>query len=685
MSTRNVTTQADYESIAREILEHDRRYYVDNNPTVADVEYDRLRQALLAAEAAHPDWVVPWSPSQRVGHAPLSAFPKVVRPVPMLSLDNTYDEADLREFHERVLRGLKEADDGRPPCYVLEPKIDGIGIELRYDEGRFALGATRGDGTIGEDVTTNLRTIKALPLLLRPSPLLPKALTVRGEVYMERAAFDRLNEERVQAGEEPFKNPRNFTGGTLKLLDSRIVATRPLQILLYEVVQNPAALQSHHAVLGWLRELGFPVSRDTAMVDSFEALMASVHEWQDRRRTLPFEVDGLVVKVDSFPQRAALGFTARAPRWAIAYKFPAQQVTTTIKGVEVNIGRTGAVTPVALLEPVELAGTTVARASMHNWDQVKRLGVQIGDVVLIEKAGEIIPQILAVVTERRAGRETELTPIETPTACPFCGDTLTRREGEVALRCPNTRPCPAQLREAIDFFCHRDAMNIDYLGPKLIEQIVDRGLVKDLADLYDLTAEQLQKLPRMAEKSAKNVVGAIAGSKQSATLSRLLTALGIPSIGWVWAQKVAERYRSLEALLSATPEEVLSALSIIHGFGEERARAVSSYLAEPQHAALLRKFVAHGISPLEPEAAGGSGPLLGKSVCVTGTLTVPRGEIKAKIEAAGGKFVSAVSGKTSYLVIGESPGEDKRKAAEKHGVPILDEAAFLALLRGEAP
>lgn len=675
------STQSDYEQIAREILEHDRRYYVDNDPIVSDAEYDRLRKDLERLEREHPAWVVPWSPSQRVGHAPVSAFNKVERAVPMLSLDNTYSEDDLREFHERVVRGLKAAGIAEAPVFVVEPKIDGIGMELRYEHGRFTLGATRGDGLIGEDVTSNLRTIRTLPILLKQ----PVSVLVRGEVYMERAAFDKLNADRLLAGEDPFKNPRNATGGTLKQLDPRVVAGRPLKILLYEVVpaSDVTPPQSHFQILSWLSELGLPVSRDIARVQTLEELLGQVSAWRDRRATLPFEVDGLVVKVDSVAQREVLGFTARAPRWAIAYKFPAQQATTVLRAVEVNVGRTGAVTPVALLDPVELAGTTVSRASMHNWDQVRRLGVQIGDVVLVEKAGEIIPQIVAVIAERREGRAAELRPIETPVVCPACGDTLLRRAGEVALRCPNTRPCPAQLREAIEFFCHRDAMNIDGLGEKLTEALVSRGLVKDVADLYDLRADQLAKLPRMAQKSADNVVAAIKKSRDTATLSRFVTALGIPSIGWVWAQRVADTYRSLDALLSAAPDEVLRTLAALHGFGEERARAVSGYLADERNRALLDKFLQRGIRPVEAAAQQAGGVLEGKTVCVTGTLTMPRHQAKAQIEAAGGKFVSAVTGKTSYLVMGDKPGDDKRKAAEKHGVKILDEAGLAALLRGD--
>ena len=667
----------EYLGLVAELLEHDRRYYVDNNPSVADFEYDQKKKRLEALEAAHPDWVVAHSPSKRVGHTPLSSFVKVERAVAMLSLDNTYSADDLRDFHGRVLRGLQGVGDRRSPELVVEPKIDGIGIELTYKAGVFVLGATRGDGLIGEDVTQNLRTVKNLPMMLKEKV----DLLVRGEVYMPRDGFDKLNSERLSAGEEPFKNPRNATGGTLKQLDSRIVSKRPLRVLLYEVVGEVPGTATHSGLLDYLRRLGLPVYPDTKTVTSLEALLQDVEQWQDKRAGLPFDVDGLVLKVNDLGQREALGFTARAPRWAIAYKFPAQQATTKLLGVELGVGRTGVVTPVAVLAPVELAGTTVSRASMHNWDQIARLGVMVGDFVLVEKAGEIIPQIVAVVKERRVGREAELTPIPPPTKCPECGDTLVRHDGEVARRCPNTKPCPRQLREAITFFCNRDAMNITGLGDKLVESLVAARLVKDLADLFTLTRAQLLSLPRLGEKSADNVLAAIATGRTEATLSRFLTALGIPGIGWVWAQKIAEQYASLTSLLAAAPEDVYRRLSGLHGFGEERASAVRDYLGDPQAQALLRKFIGLGLSPVENLAT--SGPLLGKTFCITGTLTKPRGDFQKRIEAAGGKFTSSVTKKTSYLVIGAEPGEDKRTAATKHGVPILDEAALEKLLAGE--
>lgn len=669
----------EYLALVAELLEHDRRYYVDNNPSIADVEYDQKKKRLDALEAAHPDWVVAHSPSKRVGHTPLSGFAKVERAVAMLSLDNTYSAEDLTDFYSRVMRGLQGAGDKRVPELVVEPKIDGIGIELTYKAGVFVLGATRGDGLIGEDVTQNLRTVKNLPMMLKEKV----DLLVRGEVYMPRDGFDKLNAERLSAGEEPFKNPRNATGGTLKQLDSRIVAKRPLRVLLYEVVGEVPGIATHSGLLDYLRRLGLPVYPDTKTVGSLDALLADTKVWQDKRMSLPFDVDGLVLKVNDLSQREVLGFTARAPRWAIAYKFPAQQGTTKLLDVELGVGRTGVVTPVAVLAPVELAGTTVSRASMHNWDQIARLGVMVGDFVLVEKAGEIIPQIVAVVKERRVGRESELRAIPPPSHCPECGDVLIKRPGEVALRCPNTKPCPRQLREAITFFCNRDAMNISGLGDKLVEALVSARHIRDLADLFSLTKAQLLSLPRLGEKSADNVLFAIASGRAEATLSRFLTALGIHGIGWVWAQKIAEQYLSLEQLLRTPPDAVYRLLVGIHGFGEERAGAVRDYLSDPQSQALLRKFVSLGLSPTEPVAS--TGPLLGKTFCITGTLSKPRGDFQKRIESAGGKFTSSVTKKTSYLIVGAEPGEDKRAAAIKNSVPILDEAALEALLRGETP
>ena len=663
-------SRAEYQQLIAEVAEHDRRYHVDAAPTISDQQYDALYRRVVELEAAHAEWIDPSSPTQRVGHQPISAFAKVTRAVPMLSLDNTYSEDELRAFHERVKKGL----DGVEPAYVVEPKIDGIGIELRYEDGVLVRGATRGDGTTGEDVTANLRTMRALPLRLRE----PMTVDVRGEVFMDREAFERVNAARVAAGDEAWKNPRNATGGGLKLLDPREAAKRPMRLLTYEVVlgagEPPA--RTHFELLAWMKRLGLPVSTDVARVASWDELAAAVHAWEARRLSLGYAVDGVVLKVDDLGQRRYLGATHRAPRWAIAYKFAAEQAETTLRELEVNVGRTGAVTPLGHFSPVELGGTTVKRASFFNWNQIRRLDVAVGDKVLIEKAGEIIPYVLTV-TERGPHRQ----PIEEPAACPSCGTALVRDEGEVVLRCPNVQGCPAQRARAIEYFCSRDAMNVDSIGPKLIEQLLAAKLIDDVADLFTLTAAQLETLERMGHKSAENAVASIDRARRDATLTRLLTALGIPKIGEVWARAVAERYASLAALLDTPPDELERALIGLHGFGDERARAVAGFLREPRNRRLLERLVERGVSPTEPRAAA-TGPLAGVSVCVTGALSRPRGEIQAAIEAAGGQFHKSVKKGTTYLVAGADVGATKLKDAEKKGTRVIDEAGLERLLAG---
>ncbi|HEU4728351.1 MAG TPA: NAD-dependent DNA ligase LigA, partial [Kofleriaceae bacterium] len=484
--------RTEYLALVDELTEHDRRYYVEASPTISDAEYDQLSQRLRALEADHPDWVVEWSPSRRIGHAPVSEFPKVERPVAMLSLDNTYDEADLKAFFDRVVKGL----DGDVPVFSVEPKIDGFGIELTYRQGTLALGATRGDGRVGEDVTANVRMVRGVALRLRE----PIDIVVRGEIYMTKQEFAAINAARMEAGEEPFKNPRNTAAGSIKQLDPREVAKRPMRTILYEVVDGERYASGHLASLERIHALGLPVSAHNSRAASWDELIACVHGWRDRRDELAYELDGLVIKVDDFAQRAALGTTAKFPRWAIAYKFPARQVTTVLLDIESYIGRTGTVTPVAQLVPVNLSGTTVARASVHNWDIVARLGLGKGDRVLIEKAGEIIPQILGV-TEQGPGPA--FTP---PVTCRSCGSELVREEGRVALVCPNRLGCPAQQLAAIEFFASRGQMNIDGLGEKVVAQLVETGLVRDVADLFVLTAEQLEKLERFGKLSAHNLV-----------------------------------------------------------------------------------------------------------------------------------------------------------------------------------
>lgn len=659
--------QAEYLKLVDELTEHDRRYYVEATPTISDVEYDKLLKRLREIEAAHTDWVVAWSPTKRVGHAPISDFPKVTRPVAMLSLDNTYGIDDLREFHERVLKGL----DGDHVTYSIEPKIDGFGIELTYNGGILVLGATRGDGRIGEDVTQNVRVVRGVALKLAE----PVDIVVRGEIYMTKAEFAQINEERIKAGEEVFKNPRNTAAGTIKQMDPREVAKRPLRTILYEVVDGERYARGHLESLEYIKRLGLPVSPANSSASDWEGLMSCVQSWQDKRDALPYEVDGLVIKVDDFGQRAALGTTSKFPRWAIAYKFPARQVTTHLLDLELNVGRTGAVTPVAILDPVDVSGTTVSRASVHNWDQVQRLGLGKGDRVLIEKAGEIIPQILGV-TEKGPGPQ-----FETPTQCPSCGAPLEREEGKVVLACTNRLGCPAQQLAAIEFFASRGQMNIDGLGEKVVAQLVGAGLVHDVADLFTLTWEQVANLERFADQSAKNLVAAIAKAKETATFSRLLAALGIPHVGGVIAKPIAQKYLTLSALREAAAKEAFVAeLSEIEGVGDTIAEAIDKFMREPHVQQVLDKLVAVGLDPREVVVAVSDGPLVGKTFVVTGTLSQPRADVQKKIEQAGGKVAGSVSKKTTYLVAGADTGKTKLEAAQKHGVTVIDEAELEKLL-----
>jgi DNA ligase (NAD+) len=685
MTTTNVQYHDRYKALVAALCEHDRRYYIEAAPTISDAEYDRLYRELRETEAAHPDWILPESPTQRVAPLPVSDFPKIVRAVPMLSLDNTYSSTELRAFVDRVMRGLA----GEAPSFVVEPKIDGISVELTYRQGSFVLGATRGDGRIGEDITVNLRTIRSLPARLSR----PLDVVVRGEVYMDKRDFAAINVEREAAGEETWKNPRNAAGGSLKLLDPRECARRPLKVLLYEIVDGERLVSRHAEALALLRELGLPSSPEVGVVAGDAAqLERMVAAWSERRHALPYEVDGLVVKVDAFAQRRLLGVTARFPRWAIAFKFPAERAETVVRGIEVNVGRTGAVTPVAILDPVEVSGTTVKRASLFNWDEVARLDVRVGDQVLVEKAGEIIPQVVEVLIHRRTGAEV---PIVVPEVCPGCGSRLQRRAGEVALRCENIA-CPEQRWRMIQFFCSRGALNIEGIGEVLAQELVRKGLVADPADVFDLTMERLapdKKAPpdtvrveRMARKSAENLVTSIQRARETATLSRLIIGLGIPHIGVVAARAIARRFGSFTAMCDTEPGERRSWVASIDGVGPVIGDAIARWFDRPENARLVDKLRARGLAPVEPvDPVPGSGPLQGKRLCVTGKLSRPRSELQRLIEEAGGRFVTAVGKSTDYLVAGADVGKAKLVAAKKAGVVVIDEAALDALLGNARP
>ncbi|HEY0191250.1 MAG TPA: NAD-dependent DNA ligase LigA [Kofleriaceae bacterium] len=665
--------RTEYLALVDELTEHDRRYYVEANPTISDSEYDALNRTLVATEAAHPDWIVAWSPTRRVGHAPVSQFPKVTRPVAMLSLDNTYDEADLKAFYDRVVKGL----DGDVPVFSIEPKIDGFGIELTYTAGVLTLAATRGDGRIGEDVTANARMVRGVPLRLS-EPL--DVLVVRGEIYMTKAEFAAINAARAEAGEPPFKNPRNTAAGSIKQMDPREVAKRPMRTILYEVVDGERIADGHLASLARLRALGLQTSDHNTKAQSWDELIACIHSWQDRRDGLAYELDGLVIKVDDFAQRTALGTTAKFPRWAIAYKFPARQVTTILREIELNVGRTGTVTPVARLDPVDVSGTTVSRASVHNWDIVARFGLHLGDRVLLEKAGEIIPQILAVMDQG------EGPAVVAPTHCPSCQSELIREEGKVALLCPNRLGCPAQQLAAIEFFASRGQMNIDGLGEKVVAQLVDSKLVHDVSDLFVLSAEQLLALERFGKLSAENLIAAIAKAKADATFARLLAALGIANLGGVLARPIAEKYGTLSQLRAAVAATdtagFVAQLCELDGIGETIAESVDKFLRDPHVIAVLDKLAERGVDPAQPVRVVNEGPLTGKTLVVTGTLTQPRGDVQKRIEVAGGKVAGSVSKKTSYLVAGADTGKAKLDGAHKHGVRVIGEDELAILLAG---
>ncbi len=668
-------TRDEYDALVRDVLEHNRRYYVDNDASISDYEYDQLLKKLQAMEGAHPELVADYSPTQTVGAEPVSAFQKVTRDEPMLSLDNTYNEQELREFDDRVRRGL--ADPPSDPCYVLELKVDGIGIELTYEQGRLTRAATRGDGRTGEDITTNVRTIRTLPGLLNRS----RDLVVRGEIYMEREGLAAVNRDRVEGGDEPFKNPRNATGGTLKLLDSRMVARRPLRIVLYEVV-TPWA-DSHREMLEELAALGLPVSDHVQECDSMDAVLQACARWDGERGALAFDVDGLVIKVDDFAQRKRLGFTSKYPRWAIAYKFAAEQASTRLLELVPQVGRTGKVTPVAVLEEVFLSGTSVSRASVHNWDEVARKDLHLMDRVVVQKAGEIIPQIIGV---EREARPTDARPVTPPTTCPVCETPLERPEGEVALRCPNRLGCPAQLKAALQFFGHRNAMDIDHLGENAVEQLVDRGIVRDVADLFQLDIGDVLSLEGYKEKKARNLLEGIAKSRESASLERLVAGLGIRLVGGVAARAIAGRFENLAGMLAADPDALEAELEAIDGVGTKIAASVAEYLRSAPRRQVLDKLVALEVNPApETPADDSATPLSGRTFVITGKLSEPRPNFKHTIEAAGGKVTGSISAKTSYLLAGEGGGS-KRKKAESLGVPIIDEAAFEQLLQGaDAP
>ncbi|ASS87673.1 DNA ligase (NAD(+)) LigA [Geobacillus lituanicus] len=639
-------------------------YYVLDRPSVPDAEYDRLMQELIAIEEQYPELKTSDSPTQRIGGPPLEAFRKVAHRVPMMSLANAFGEGDLRDFDRRVRQEVGEA------AYVCELKIDGLAVSVRYEDGYFVQGATRGDGTTGEDITENLKTIRSLPLRLKE----PVSLEARGEAFMPKASFLRLNEERKARGEELFANPRNAAAGSLRQLDPKVAASRQLDLFVYGLADAEAlGIASHSEALDYLQALGFKVNPERRRCANIDEVIAFVSEWHDKRPQLPYEIDGIVIKVDSFAQQRALGATAKSPRWAIAYKFPAEEVVTTLIGIEVNVGRTGVVTPTAILEPVRVAGTTVQRATLHNEDFIREKDIRIGDAVIIKKAGDIIPEVVGVVVDRRDGDET---PFAMPTHCPECESELVRLEGEVALRCLNPN-CPAQLRERLIHFASRAAMNIEGLGEKVVTQLFNAGLVRDVADLYCLTKEQLVGLERMGEKSAANLLAAIEASKQN-SLERLLFGLGIRYVGAKAAQLLAEHFETMERLERATKEELMAVPEI----GEKMADAITAFFAQPEATELLQELRAYGVNmaykgPKRSAEASADSAFAGKTVVLTGKLaSMSRNEVKEQIERLGGRVTGSVSRSTDLVIAGEDAGS-KLEKAQQLGIEIWDESRFL--------
>jgi DNA ligase (NAD+) len=658
------------EELRAQLREASHRYYVLDAPTLSDAEYDRLFRELTQLEADHPDLITPDSPTRRVGAAPSERFVRVTHRRQMMSLANAMSEEELLEFDARVRKLLGP----EPVRYVVEPKLDGLAVTLTYENGRFAQGATRGDGMVGEDVTQNLRTIKMVPLQLEGSP--PAHFEVRGEVFINKRDFVRMNEEREKAGEPTFVNPRNCAAGSLRQLDPRMTAQRPLSIFFYEVGDTPGlTFAAHWEKLGKLRELGLRTNPENELCDSLEAVQDKYRRMLQKRHELPYEIDGSVIKVDSEDQRRRLGAVSRTPRWAIAWKFPAEEEATTVEDIFVSVGRTGALTPVAALEPVYVGGVTVGRATLHNEDELRRKDVRVGDRVFLRRAGDVIPEIVRVILESRPA---DSKPWEMPKTCPECGAEVVREEGEAVTRCPNPT-CPAKSVARLRHFASRLAMDIDGLGVETSTQLIETGLVKTPADLYHLTYEELVKLDRFAELSAKNLLAAIEASKRR-PLRRVIHALGIRMVGEATALALARRFSSLQALMDASVEDLQS----VRDVGPEVARQIHGFLSLPEQQDLIRRLLAAGVLP-EPEQAVAStaGPFAGKTVVLTGTLSqYSREQAKAEIERRGGRVSGSISRKTDLLVAGEDAGSKLAKAQEL-GVRVMEEKEFAGLI-GEA-
>lgn len=646
--------------LRQEIERHNRLYHALDSPEISDAEYDKLMRELVELESQHPDLIVPESPSQRVGATILQGFTPVVHPAPMLSLDNAFSPQELRAFHQRLQRLLAVE-----LTYVVELKIDGLAVAVEYRDGVFVQGATRGDGSVGEDITSNLRTIRALPLRLKE----PVSIRVRGEAFMPRPAFEALNATREEQGQPLFANPRNAAAGSLRQLDPKAAASRQLDLFVYTLEQAQEHGDSHWQSLTWLEEMGFKVNPQRQRFADIEAVIDYVETWRVKRGELPYATDGMVIKVDNLNLQELAGTTAKSPRWAIAWKFPAEQGRSRVLDITLNVGRTGAITPTAELEPVQLAGTTVSRASLHNEDYILDKDIRIGDLVIVQKAGDIIPEIVASIKDERDGDERIWQP---PAQCPICGSNSPRLEGEAVRRCPNPS-CPAQIRERVVHYASRGAMDIEGLGPAVVDALFRGHLIKDVADLYTLGQEDIQELERMGQKSAANLVAAIEATK-GRPLDRLLFGLGIRFVGAKAAKLLANNFGSIEALLEATKAE----LTAVPEIGERIAESVTSALSDPGLRQLISRLQEAGVNTTQKQKVI-TGRLAGKTFVITGTLKdMARSQAQKLIEEQGGKITNTVSAKTDYLIVGENPGS-KLEKARALGIATGDGSEWLSL------
>ena len=650
------------EKLRKEINNHNYKYYVENSPVISDYEFDQLLKKLEVLEELYPDFVTPDSPTQRVGGEPLEGFTTVEHKVAMLSLANTYTYDELRDFDERVQKNVGEVE------YVVEPKIDGAGVALLYEDGLFVRGATRGDGIRGDDITSNLKTIHSIPLRLRGSKV--KNVEVRGEVYFPTPGFIKYNEEQTKKDEQLFANPRNAAAGSLRQLDSRIVASRPLDIFVYFISFSDKDYVTHEKAIAALKDAGFRVNPLTKKVKNIEEAIIYCQDLEKKRETLDYDIDGAVVKVNSFSKQKQLGETSKHPRWAISYKFAAKQATTRLNNIDIQVGRTGVLTPVAILEPVQVAGVTISRATLHNFDELKRKDIRVGDMVLIERSGDVIPQVVKSIKEKRTGSEKSK---RIPKKCPICGSEIAHTEGEVAVRCKN-RMCPARLKWRIKYFASRDAMDIDHLGGSTVDKLIEQGFVDSIADIYSLTIEDVLTLEGFKEKSAENLLASIEKSK-SQSLSRLIYGLGIRHVGKYGAQLLAAQYPSLDLLFKASVEE----LKDIYGLGEKTAEAVGTFFATEENRELIDKLKDVGVKTKD-DVKTEYLLLKGKKFVFTGGLkALSRPKASDLIKEKGGIITSSVGKDLDYVVVGEKPGSKYGKA-KKLGVTILSEDEFIELV-----